>query len=361
MSLKKTPYYKRPIILLPVIIIVIRLLTLNEHFVEAHYSTGLYVYVGEVYRYLFGWIPFSLGDILYTVVGAYIIGKFINFSITIYKKQYSKPWLIRKVKSSIVIAASIYIIFNINWGLNYNRLGIAYQLKIDPTEHTEADLQRITDVLLYKVNETSRAVDRKQFLVNYKNIFTDAVAAYKSSERAFPFLVYENRSIKRSMYGRVGNVLGFLGYYNPFTGESQLNLTQPRFLIPFVTCHEMAHQLGYANESEANFVGYLTAVKSSNPVFHYSAYFDLFNYANRELALRDSTRALNNYEKLDPLVKMDIAELKGFYKKYRNPLEPIIKVFYDQYLKANQQTKGLQSYSQVVGLLIAYYKVYGKI
>lgn len=118
----------------------------------------------------------------------------------------------------------------------------------------------------------------------YPEIFAQAQAAYLQSTAAgFSFLAYNTKSVKRSMYGRMGNFLGFLGYYNPFTGEAQLNLTMPRFLIPFVTCHEIAHQLGYASESEANFVAYLAAVRSPDTLFRYSTYFDLFNYANKEL------------------------------------------------------------------------------
>lgn len=155
--------------------------------------------------------------------------------------------------------------------------------------------------------------------------------------------------------------MGFLGYYNPFTGEAQVNLTQPRFLIPFVSCHEMAHQLGYASESEANFVGYLAAVNSPDMFFHYSAYFDLFNYANRELLLIDSAAAKNYYQQLDPLVKKDEEELREYWRKSDNAIEPLIKIFYDHYLKANQQTKGVKSYNEVIGWLIAYYNKYGKI
>jgi hypothetical protein len=195
----------------------------------------------------------------------------------------------------------------------------------------------------------------------YPHIFSTAREAYKIANLKYPFLHYETPSVKRSLYGRGGNYFGFLGYFNPFTGESQLNLTQPPFLIPFVTCHEMAHQLGYANESEANFVGYLTAASSKDPLFHYSAYFDMFNYANSELSKRDSVKGKENYKLLDTLVKKDMQELRQFYKKYKNPIEPIVWAFYDRYLKANQQDKGVDSYNQVVGLLIAYYKKYGRI
>ncbi len=123
----------------------------------------------------------------------------------------------------------------------------------------------------------------------------------------------------------------------------------------------MSHQLGYASESQANFVGYLTAIHSPDTLFHYSAYFDLFSYANHELAVKDSVKAHDNYQRLDTLVKKDFTELKLFQKKYKNPFEKVVRIFYDRYLKANQQDKGVKSYNQVTDLLVAYYKKYGSI
>jgi hypothetical protein len=135
----------------------------------------------------------------------------------------------------------------------------------------------------------------------------------------------------------------------------------PRFLIPYVACHEIAHQLGYANESEANFVGYLAAIQSPDTLFHYSTYFDLFNYANSELFSKDSVAARNNYMKLSIPVRNDVEELRDYWRRSNNAFEPIIRMFYDNYLKANQQAEGVRSYEQVTGWLVAYFKKYGKI
>lgn len=66
-----------------------------------------------------------------------------------------------------------------------------------------------------------------------------------------------------------------------------MNTTVPRFLEPYVTAHEMAHQLGYAKENEANFVGFLACRSYDNPAFRYSAYYDMYNYALTEVYLRD--------------------------------------------------------------------------
>lgn len=354
---KKTAVFVIPIALLTISLL-IKLVSLHPHWIEIYYSTGAYLTIAGFFRVLFGWLPFSLGDILYTLAAVYLVVRLFKTIRYLIQRRFDLPSLLASLFRTLIIVTAIYISFNLFWGLNYNRLGIAYQLQLEPTEHTKADLEHIVALLTQRVNSTRRMLDSNIRYPGSGEIFTRSTVAYQHAEKNFPFLHYGSKSIKKSLYGTGGNYFGFLGYYNPFTGESQLNLTQPAFLLPYVTCHEMAHQLGYASESEANFVGYLSAVRSPDILFHYSVYFDLFNYANRELFLRDSTQARANYRNLDTLVKKDFAELSAYHKKYKNPLAPVIHQFYDQYLKVNQQDKGIESYNYVVGLLIAYEKKY---
>lgn len=350
------------ITILLLIAVIIRFIAMHPLWIEQYYLPQIYLPVSSVMRFCLGWLPFSLGDLLYALAGGMLILNGFFFVKKLIRKDISKVYLLQIFKRMIVIFLSVYIYFNISWGLNYNRLGIAYQLKLETKQYSVAELKMITDVLIDKVNTgRSRFTDSIIRIPPYRNLYRQSVETYKETKKQFPFLSYEYRSIKKSNYGRLGNYLGFLGYYNPFTGEAQLNLTIPRFVIPFVTCHEMAHQLGYASESEANFVGYLAAVHSTNVLYHYSAYFDMLQYANTELARRDTAAARLNVQRLSNHVKGDMRQIIEFDKKTKNPLEPVIAKFYDLYLKANQQEKGVKSYNEVVGWLIAYYKKYGTI
>jgi hypothetical protein len=345
-----------------VVSVLIKIATFYPSWIEKNYSRGIYPYISWFYRTLFGWIPFSLGDILYTAAFVFLLTRFVKFVNILTSRRFGNINYKRKLRNAFFVIAAIYIYFNISWGLNYNRPGIAAQLQLSPQMNNEGDLKMITGILLKKVNESRLLLGKGPITYKpYEKVFEQAQAAYQVASTGFPFLQYNTISVKRSLFGRMGNFLGFLGYYNPFTGEAQLNLTQPRFLIPYVSCHEMAHQLGYASESEANFVGYLAALRSNDTLFHYSTYFDLFNYANHELFQTDSVTAKNYYEQLDPLVKKDSRELHEYWRKSDNVVEPIIKIFYDRYLKANQQARGAKSYNEVVGWLIAYYKKYGQI
>ena len=118
----------------------------------------------------------------------------------------------------------------------------------------------------------------------------------------------------------------------------------------------MGHQLGYAKEDEANFSGYLAAANSHDTLFQYSAYLDLFVYANREVFYFDSTASEIAAKQLIPEVKADLLEWRRFNEQYRSFIEPAISWMYGKYLQVNQQPKGLRSYNEVIAMLMAYYK-----
>jgi hypothetical protein len=345
-----------------IIILLIKIATFYPAWVEEKFSRGVYPYIATFCRQIFGKLFFSLGDVIYFITGLFLLLGVVKFSRIVINRRVKFLNYKRFVTKVFFVCAIIYILFNVLWGLNYNRLGIGTQLGLQAESHSVNDLKSITSLLVAKVNEKRLALKTEKIdYPAYPQIFYKAQLAYQAVASDYDFLQYRTASVKPSLYGHLGNFLGFLGYYNPFTGEAQLNLTQPKFLIPFVTCHEMGHQLGYASESEASFVAYLAAIKSADTLFHYSTYFDLFAYANRELFLRDSVAAKKNYNELDTLVKQDVIELRQYWRKSENFVTPLIRTFYDQYLKANQQDKGLQSYNEVIGLLIAYYKKYHRL
>jgi len=65
--------------------------------------------------------------------------------------------------------------------------------------------------------------------------------------------------VKATLFNLLADYVGFTGYFNPFTAEGQVRTDMPGLELPFVACHETAHMLGFASESEANLIGYLVA------------------------------------------------------------------------------------------------------
>jgi hypothetical protein len=341
-------------LLLIVTIIVLHLLP--AYWIEKIYSTHIYPPTAFLLRTLTGWLPFSLGDILYSLAFIWVLYKTVQF---LRRKPTWKKFFVG-LRNLAVKVLWLYLFFLLMWGLNYYRYGIGYQLKIVPESYSTEDLKNTTAQLLQNLNINARKLDSIHFKYPFsKNIFTEAGLIYKNAQKKYPYLNYHNTDVKQILLGNLASYSGFLGYYNPLTGEAQVNTTAPVFIIPFTTCHEMAHQLGYASESEASFVGYLVTRYNNQPLFNYSAYFDLFSYANAELYQRDSAAAKQNVRLLDTLVKKDFAAYKKYLIAYRNPIAPLLTKLYGGYLKVHNQPKGIESYDEVVAWIVAYHKKYG--
>jgi len=350
------------ILLLLILAILIHFYSSDSIRAENNYSTKWYPTIAASLRFLTGWIPFSIGDVLYAIAALWLVWKIISIIIGLFKRQLTFLWLKKAAYKMVVCLLCIYIVFNIFWGINYHREGIAYQLGLNDSPYTISDLKTIDSLLLLKVNESKEAVIKNHlFITNNKELFTESVEAYNVVANQYSFLKYKMPSIKRSMWGWLGNYLGYSGYYDPFTGEAQVNTTIPKFLQPYTTCHEMAHQLGYAKEDEANFVGYLAASASTDTLFHYSVYLDLFLSCNRNLYMADSAAAISDVKKVLPVVKTDLKEWRKFLIEHNSVVEPIVRWLYGKYLQSNQQPSGILTYDKVTGLLIEYYKKTGKI
>jgi hypothetical protein len=348
------------IFILLTIVTALKIFSAFPTLIEKYYSSSVYLFIARILRIATGWLPFSVGDLLYTAAIIWMIIRLFKTSASVVKRKVTRESFGRSFQRTISIILWVYIVFYSLWGLNYNRLGIAYQLHLQPMSYSLNDLKTLTSSLISKVNDSRKKLDdSKEIYPSNRQIFSEAKEAYANAEKEYPFLHYSNSSVKGSLYGELGNYIGFLGYYNPFTGEAQVNTTVPPFVIPYTVCHEMGHQLGYGTEDEANFTGYLAARSSKENTFQYSVYFDLFAYANRTLFMADSLAAKQNYKLLDTLVKKDIAIYRKFLRDHQNPIEPYITMLYGKYLQANNQPKGMETYDDVVSWLIAYQKKYG--
>lgn len=348
-------------VVLIVFVLVIRLFATNAEQVEVYYSQGIYPVMSSLMRSALSWLPLSVGDFLYGLVALYGIGKAISVIKRVIAGSHTRAYWLAGLRKFCFAALVVYVVFNLCWGLNYNRLGIGYQLKLQPSLVSQTEIDTLTVHLLTQANRYSGLVGsttRQQFKQKEK-LFNRAESEVQQASLRYPFLEAKLGAVKPSIYSYLGNYLGFQGYYNPFTGEGQVNTTIPVFLRPFVATHEIAHQLGYAKESEANFVGFLVCKDAQEPLFRYAAYLDMYLYAHSILYQVDSARANQIRMERNKQVQADIQELKFFYQQYQTPLEELVMQGYDYFLQANEQPQGKQSYSQVLRWLMAWVKKEG--
>ncbi len=360
---QKQVYKNKTLVILLLLAIGIKLFSLNSFRVERYYTYGIYPGLSKLLRILFGWIPLSMGDVLYFFAFLYICYGVVQSYQYFKRNGFAAHSIWRFAKKILTVLLSVYIVFYSLWGLNYERVGVAGQLNLKAAPYSQKDITLLLTILTQRLNYYAAQVDTlsRENLNANTGLVKGGYNAYEYAAKKYSYLSYRFVSIKPSLYSFIGHLFGFTGYYNPFTAEAQIKTSIPVFLKPFVISHEMAHQLGYAKESEANFVAYLSCNASQDINFKYSAYFELFLYAANEIkdTSHQARKELISKANLHPLVLKDYQSLVDYLVKSQNVIEPFIARFYDQYLKLNNQPKGERSYNEVIAWLIAYQKKYG--
>ena len=347
---------KKTIIALSLIpqFLLVKLLSNYPEFVEDHYSNGIYPIISKVFRYILGWLPFSFGDLVYTFASIYAISWFYKNRKRL--RQDTKNWLV----DIFTAVAIIYGAFHLFWGLNYHRLPLHESLNLERDYNTE-QLVKVTKMLIEKSNGLHFKITKNDTIkvdipFSKSEIFKMVPTGYAHLKAQFPHLEYYPKSLKKSLYSYPLTYMGFSGYLNPLTNEAQVDILIPVYKFPTTSAHEVAHQLGYAAENEANFIGFLATVSHDNIYFKYTGYTFALRFCLNEIYRRDEAL----YEKMATEVNKGIfknyKEVRDFWEAHQNPAEPVFKSFYGNFLKANKQSKGMQSYNYVVALIVNYHE-----
>ncbi|MBT8255137.1 MAG: DUF3810 domain-containing protein, partial [Bacteroidia bacterium] len=225
-------------LLLPVQYIALLILRQFPEFVEEYYSQGLYPYIAKLSRFVFGWIPFSIGDIFYALLIVVLVR-------WIYKK--SKRLISSPVQFMVGVLSSlsvIYLLFNLLWGLNYYRVPLHQTLELE-RDYTTEELINTTQRLIEKSNELHRQLgysDSTKIDLPYtqQEIFNKSSNGYVHLSKEYPNLHVSPKSIKKSTWSLGLTYMGYSGYFNPLTGEAQVNQLIKTYKFPVVSCHEQA-------------------------------------------------------------------------------------------------------------------------
>jgi hypothetical protein len=358
----RRPFFNPKVVVFSLLALGLWLFSLSPALVERWYSRGVYPPFSRMLRALLGWLPFSFGDLLYAAAVVFLVWKGVRLVRRWRRGAPRRPLLLRLLGQVLQGALLVYIVFHTFWGLNYSRQGIATQMGLEVLPYQLRDLDILMQQLQLRLEETAPLIDtvaRKAWDENAV-LEKEGVAAFKAVAGQYSFLAYTAPSVKPSLYSPFGHLIGFTGYYNPFTAEAQVKTSIPTFLKPFVVAHEMAHQLGYAKESEANFVAFLAGHRAANPHMRYAIYFEMFLYTLSDVRRRDTAQARQYREAAPPRVQRDIQILAQYLERSRNPVEPYMAWFYDAYLRWNKQPQGKQAYNEVVAWLVAYGKKHGR-
>jgi hypothetical protein len=340
-------------IFLVIQIILIQIIGFFPDLIEQFYSNGFYPIIGQFSRQILGWVPFSIGDLIYFVLGFLLLKWVVN----LFKKP--KNWKIVALEIGATLSV-FYFLFHLLWGLNYYREPLFSKMNV-AKEYSDTDLLRFTKEIIRQTNAIQVAITKhpnQKVITNMtqEEIFEKSAYGYQNLAKRHAFFRYKNPSIKKSLLSLPLSYMGFAGYLNPFTNEAQVNDRIPMVNFPFTTCHEMAHQIGYASESEANFIGFLAVTQNPDLHFKYAGYSTALRYCLRNWETRNPALGKQLLAEINPGVLQNFKDSAVHWQQYETFIEDGFKFFYDHFLKANSQKDGLEGYSKFLNLLINYSK-----
>ena len=331
-------------------IVTVKILSKNPQIVESYYSVKFYPYISKFLRSIFDNFTFSIGDILYI----------FTLTIIVFKVFKNRKMKIKKVIiDGLGILSVLYFIFHLFWGLNYYRTPLTQKLNLKTNYSTEDLIKTTKEIILLTnkvhfdiTNDTEKVVSLK---LNFEDLKKEINIGYKNISKKYPFLKYYPSNQKKSLFSTPLSYMGFSGYFNPFTNETQLNWHTPKNSQPITQAHEQAHQLGFAAENEANFIAFLATNENNNIFIKYSALTFALKHCLNDLFIKD----LDSFNYLKSSVNYGV--LKDFENRqkkwnyFKNPLEPLFKKIYSKFLNFNNQKLGIKSYSYVVAHIVNYY------
>jgi hypothetical protein len=250
----------------------------------------------------------------------------------------------------------LYLYYQVFWGLLYFQPSILEKLPNHPIQMEE--LKALSLIFLDQCKES-----REHVLENKDGVFdiTDLHSIKMDiveRQKKIPQAIYNNQSgmdmsIKASLFSDILSSGGILGYYNPISAEAQYDKNVPKTQIPFTICHETAHQLGFAREQEASFIGYLVGKDSKNSSIRYSTQYFVLKNLLQNIYPKDSVFAKTMVNQFSDGMKRDLSYEKKFRKEHESPLSILFSMTNDWFLKANQQD-GSITYSYFIELLYRY-------
>jgi hypothetical protein len=321
---------------------------IDPGWVEGWFSTGIYPVVQRAITPASNLVPVAVFDVVTVAAVVWVLVMLVS---AIRNARRVKQWsVLGQALARVATAGAIaYLVFLGVWGFNYRRVSMADRLVL------ERDAPAPEAVVALGLD----AARRVNALHADARAHGWAAAPWQNSSMRTAFAQVQNLlsdapdavpgRLKSSLYGLYFRWTGVDGMVNPFGLEVIGNPDLLPWEIPFVAAHEWAHLAGYADESEANFVGWLICLRSDVAV-QYSGWLYLYWQINGESSPDGRARLAA------ALAEGPRRDIDAIVERLQRGQLPFLRNaswrVYDQYLRANRVEEGVASYGAVITLIL---------
>ncbi len=321
---------------------------MSPDLVERWFSLRAYPPIQRAATSVTNLVPVAVFDILLVAALAGLVVTLARGVRTALRARRAGP--LARVLAHVSAAAALgYLVFLVGWGFNYRRVPLAERVEVTRGSPSPADVVALGLRAAGEMNRLHKAAhaigwDTDEWRdAELRTAFANVQRSLADAPPAVP------GRLKQTLLGPYFRWSGVDGMINPFGLEVLANPDLLPFERPFVAAHEWAHLAGYAHEAEANFVGWLTALRADVPS-QYSGWLYLYWQVSGEVGQDDRVRLA------EALVSGPRRDVDAIVTRLRRGQWPMLQragwAVYDQYLKANRVDEGIRSYGEVVTLIL---------
>ena len=311
-----------------------------------------------VMTYLTCFFPFSLAEML-LFASPVILGLVIWRAVVCAKRHILD--LLRLLVVLVSISLLVFGMFLMSIGVSYDCTRVEEKLGLDTETLVQNDYYEAAKILLTEIADVAGEIEFDETgasVMPYSlTVLSDKLNEAYDRMNAITKLTQTLPSrAKRIVLSEPMMYTHFSGIYTYFTGEANLNVNYPDFIVASTAAHEFAHQRGIAPEDEASFIALIVCLYSDDPYIRYSGCLDIYCTVASELrkASPDLYKKLIS-EYMLPEVSGELVAYSVMFDKYRdNEVAKVSDKVNDSYLKSQGQAAGTKSYDMVFSLAVAY-------
>ena len=301
--------------------------------------------------------PFSLAEIV-VLLSPVILGILIFLAIKFAKK--GRRASIRYLMVLLAIICLIFVLFVWTYSSGYHTTKIEDKMNLDRGTVSKDELYQASKIIINELNTLANEIEfsedgASQLPYSYTEMSGKICKAYESFSDKYSILRTFYSRIKPLILSEPMTYTHLSGIYTFMSGETNVNVNYPDFIVASTSAHEMAHQRGIAREDEANFIAFAVLLESEDAFLRYSAYLDIYSNILNALYSENKEEYFDLVSTLDTRVRLDLKSYGEFFEKYANSkASEIVDSVNDSYLQANGQEQGTKSYGMVTEIVCAY-------
>jgi hypothetical protein len=264
------------------------------------------------------------------------------------KRQGMMNRIFRSSVCMVLFVGNFFCLYFWLWGFNYLRTPLQGDFVLD--EMDDSEFQTIMRNFAETANHLRSGLAENQYgcidgIEDLSELDRKIEPLQNQVLQAFGLPTMTGSRTKQQLFSNIWLNIGSAGIFGPFTFERNVSWPPAPGTQAVLVAHERSHFAGIANESLADFIGILTVWHSEEKLIQYSGWLRFWDLASGRNGIQYP---------LSAAVIRDLQCHKDFWNKQLGNGSNVAAKTWNNLLKAQGVSEGINSYREAVRLLVLY-------